>query len=100
VSVAVLVAEELARRLGGSVVRRRDGFVLVHAVVGGRRVLLWVRGSPVGDKALRYLARVVRRIPHDEVWLVRLYRDPDYVDDYGRLVARVVSREELLGLQL
>jgi len=99
VGLELLTAEDIARRHGGTVIRRRDGFVIVYVRACGeaggcRRILLWVRKSPVTTAAVDYLRRVLARIPHDEVWLVKLYDEPDYTEEYKDMVARTLKREE------
>lgn|GEM_PF-6668162 len=82
-----MVSAESAESKG--VIRRKDGFTLAYLKLGGRHILVWFRQTPITSKAVRYMERVVRRIRHDEVWLVKLYLDPDYDESYTKYINRV-----------
>jgi len=73
------VAEELLERSRGFFASRRDGLVLVKLDAGGRTVLVWIRGSPITDRALRLYDRVASKHRYDEAWLLKLRRAADYV---------------------
>ena len=91
-------AEELLRCFRGFFASRRDGLVLVKLNVGGRTVLVWIRGSPITDRALRLYDRVAAKHSYDEAWLLKLGRGADYVtfSDLEKRFTRIIqSLEEI-----
>ncbi len=94
------IAEELLKRFRGFFASRRDGLVLVKLDVGGRTVMVWVRGSPITERALRLYDKVVSRHHFDEAVLLKLRREADYVS-YADLEKRfgkvILSPDELVG---
>jgi len=81
------VAGELLERFEGFFASRRDGLVLVKLNMEGRTVLVWVRGSPITEKALRLYDKVASRHQFDEAWLFKLKKEADYVS-FGDLEKR------------
>jgi len=81
------MAEELLESFGGFFASRRDGLVLVKLNVGGRTVMVWVRGSPITEKALRLYDKMVSKHDFDEAMLFKLRREADYVS-FGELEKR------------
>lgn len=73
------VAKELLNRFEGFFASRRDGLVLVKLDMGDKTVLVWVRGSPVTERALRLYDKVASRHCYDEAWLFKLKKEADYV---------------------
>lgn len=99
-SIEAVVAERIASLTGGTVIRRRDGFVVVYkkrcGENGCRRVLVWVRKSPVNSKTVEYLRRLLRRVAHDEVYMVKLYRDPDFTEEHLKIINGILSVDEAI----
>jgi len=90
------MAEKLLERFEGFFASRRDGLVLVKLNVEGRTVMVWVRGSPITERALRLYDKVVSRHQFDEAWLFKLRREADYVSykELERRFTRIIHTLE------
>jgi len=91
------IAEKLLERFVGFFVSRRDGLVLVKVKVEGKTVLIWVRASPITEKALCLYDRVASKHHFDEAWLFKLKREADYVsfkELEERFTRTILSLEE------
>lgn len=98
ISVELAVAEELSKKYGGVVVRKKDGFVLLYKKICDddcKKVLIWIRKSPITEKAVDYMKRVLSRVAHDEVWLLKLYVEPDFTEAYKELVNKEFTKNEI-----
>jgi len=96
ISMELARAEEYVSRHGGVILRRRDGFVLVFKEENGKKILIWFRKTPITRKSVKFLEQTLKRIAHDEVWLLKLYLEPDFTDKYRGHVAQVFSWRELM----
>jgi len=91
------IAEKLLERFVGFFVSRRDGLVLVKIKVKDKTVLVWIRASPITEKALRLYNRVASKHHFDEAWLFKLKREADYVsfkELEERFTRTILSLEE------
>ena len=100
ISVELAIAQELAEKYGGTIIRRKDGFVFMFRRVcepdasSCKKVIVWFRKSPINEHTVTFLRRTLKRIAHDEVWLVKLYVEPDFTDTYKELVSREFTKNE------
>ena len=93
VSRAEEYAEELIRRLGGEFVSRRDGHVIIKVREGDATVIIWVRQSPITEKALNLFKRMISKHSYDKLVLVKLYDRADYVKHADLNIFSEIKRE-------
>ena len=98
-SIELVKAREFAEKYNADVIRSRDGFVIVYKRECKdnkcKRILLWFRKSPITEKAVRFLKRTLNRLGHDEVWLIKLYKEPDFTEEYQNYIDKIIPIKEL-----
>ncbi len=72
VSLEREAAERLLSKYRGYYISKREGMTVVKVDVGGKTVVVWLRNSPVTEKALKLFKRVVRGHEFDELVLCKL----------------------------
>ena len=99
-SIEYVRAKEYVERFGGEIVRKRDGYVIVYRRVcdgsSCKRVLIWFRKSPITPKSVDFIKRILGRMGWDEIWLVRLYKEPDFTEDYKKIITRELDWKEIM----
>ena len=68
--------EALGIRTGG--VSRRDGFVMFIAEKGDKRVFVWLRKTPITEKAISRATKTISKYTIDAVVTISFYEDADY----------------------
>lgn len=72
-------AEELLKRFNGFFASRRDGLVLLKLDIKGKTALVWVRASPITQKALHLYDKITSKHEYDTAILYKLRKEADHV---------------------
>ena len=85
-------------RLGFKVypVSTRDGFYMLMVERSQKRLLVWIRTSPITERALRLFERMASKYVKDAVLVLKFYERADYVPTQLSS-RRVSSGEEAVG---
>lgn len=94
-SMGLAVAKDYAEKAGAHIVRTVDGFVIVYRNINGVKTLIWFRQSPITEKSIERFKRILSRLAHDEVWLVKLYVEPDFTEAYREIVDKILTLDQL-----
>lgn len=99
-SLDLIVAHDILRRHQGSLVSKRDGFVVVKLRQANETWLLWIRSSPVTSNALALWSKLVARHSFDKAFLVKTSDRADYVSyqDLERSGLEVVNLKDIEDL--
>ncbi|ADB57905.1 hypothetical protein [Archaeoglobus profundus] len=73
------VGYEILKRYEGGFVSRRDGAIAVKILKEDKTLLVWIRQSPITQDALKLFKKIAEKHEYDELVLLKLYSEADYV---------------------
>jgi len=79
------VAREILKHFEGFFASKRDGLVLLKLNREGKTILVWVKGSPITEKALRLYDKVVSKHEYDKAILFKLKKEATIYSLYPQL---------------
>ena len=78
-SLAMKKALEILSKYQGGFVSKRDGLVAVKINDNGQTVIIWIRQTPITDKALNAFKKLIAKHKYDKLVLLKLYDAADLV---------------------
>ncbi len=73
------IARKIIEKYNGEWVSKRDGFVMVRIVREGEEIIIWVRQTPITERALELAKKMCGKYSHDKKILLKLHRYADHV---------------------
>ena len=88
-------ALEILSKYQGGFVSKRDGLVTVKINDNGQTVIIWIRQTPITDKALNAFKKLIAKHKYDKLVLLKLYDSADLVSFSDLAIFNEVRHGEL-----